>query len=259
MKPVKALVGILLLGLALVSPAHAVMIYDSALGTGAPDLQGWIYGQSPFAPPASGGLVAGGFQLDTTASSSTQAGFVRNLGATDSPVLNAVTGYELGFGLRIVDETHNNGNRAGFSFLAVGSDVSKSIEIGFWEDQVWAYEYSGGFVKGVYAALNTTVFHDYRLRVQGSGFQFFADNNLLFSGLLQDYSVSNTTVLGLIQPYADPNLIFWGDDTSSAQSNSIVQYVSHDELALPEPGSILLISAGLLLLVWIYAGRSSRR
>ena len=53
------------------------------------------------------------------------------------PQLDRTAGYTVRFTAQVQEELHNNNNRAGFSVIVLSSDL-KGIELGFWEDQVWA-------------------------------------------------------------------------------------------------------------------------
>ena len=62
--------------------------------------------------------------------------------------LNAAQGYTLNFTTQVVSEIHNaddrNGDgksdRAGFSVIVIGNDPTKSIELGFFNNQIFAQE-----------------------------------------------------------------------------------------------------------------------
>jgi hypothetical protein len=239
----------LLLAALLARPAAAVLLYDASSGLAPTDgAWGWGYGQTS---SVGRGVTGGAYRLDTTASEGISAGFFKNFLVYGGPVLDTASGYELGLRLRVNAETHGGSDqRAGFSFIAVGSDVTRAIEVAFWEDSVWAYTLNAGnqFVRGPQASVATTAgFADYLLRVQDQRFDLLMDGSLLFGGDLVDYTPANTSVLG-IDPYAIPNFLFWGDDTSSAQSSVDVARISFEALtpaAAPAPTSLWLLLTGL--------------
>jgi hypothetical protein len=90
--------------------------------------------------------------------------------------------------------------------------------LGFWENEIWAQE--GGIsqpfthAEGV-VFTTTTGLIEYRLSVMGSSYALAANGSTVLSGLLRDYTLAPPPPLN---PYTTPNLIFLGDDTSSAQA-----------------------------------------
>jgi hypothetical protein len=225
--------------------AQATALYDPALGS-LPSAQGWT--SFCLAPGCFSQVNGGVLEFETMASGNfTQAGMART-----STVLDAQAGYRLDFRLRVDLEVHANDNRAGFSLIAIGSDPSQSLEIGFWDDQVWTYDYSGGaFTKGSAALFDTTAWHDYSLLVQGLGYTLQADGQTLLAGALEDYS-------GFGPPYSVENFLFLGDDTTSARAAVQLGAVSISALppaAVPLPGTLPLAAAALLGLASIVGRR----
>jgi PEP-CTERM motif len=232
---IRAIVFIGLLMLSNRANAEIVVLYN---GTGLPTNQTWL-------AFAANGLTfsqsaqAGGVQLitdfDVSAgySNYTPLGSIRN---TQFPILNRSTGYELSFALTLGSEAHNNLNRAGFSVTLLGSD-SQGIEIGFWQDQVWAQ--SGPlFQRAESANVDTTQPRNYRLRVEESSYSLFEGNNLLLNNNLRNYSSSG------ILPYSLPNFLFLGDNTSSASATALLGVVTLQTnlIAVPEPSSLTLMT-----------------
>ena len=237
-----------------VDTASATVLYDGALGT-LPSDQGFVYQNLPggIVPVATGGST----NLDSTPfGNANLAGFFRT-----SPIpLDRASGYMLRFSVEILSESHSNSERAGFSVIAVGSDVapgvSSSVEIGFQNDRVFTQNDVPLF--GNPAADESTFdpvgvgFVDYDLVVFGSGYQLFADSALILGGSLRDY----TAFAGLLDPYEVPNFVFLGDDTSSAQAN--VNFRSAEIVAVPEPSATMgLLALGAL--GWIGFARRSRQ
>jgi hypothetical protein len=233
--------------------ASAATLYDGALAS-LPSAQGWSYLTDPLPPPFGAGVLAtrslagGGAVLDTTPRQSDSAGYFSLAGDRPAlPVLDRTAGFTLGFSLQIQDENHAVSNRAGFSVLVVTDDL-KALELAFWENQVWAYAdgATGGlFAHGETGFLDTTVAAiDYTLDIQGNGYHLAANGTPLLSGTLRDY----TAFSGFPDPYETPNLIFMGDDTSSAAARSLLTRVSLSPLPIPAPPVLALFLAGLGLL-----------
>lgn len=212
------------------SPAHAVTVYDA--NGGLPSGQGW----TTLSIGAAGTSTVGGglLTLDSTGASVDTWGHSRF-----SPIsLNTVSGYRVDFGLRVLNETHANNDRAGFSMLFVGADATRSIELAFWQDQVFAYEYvASAFVHGVGAAIDTTAgVRNYSLTVDTQQFTLSADGNVLFAGNLQNYTPQGV-------PYVLPGFMFFGDNTSSGSAQ--VELSSIILTAVPEASTWWLWLAGL--------------
>ena len=213
--------------------AQAVTVYEPA--NGLPGSQGWSLLSLGNAGTAS--AAAGVLSLDSSGSGVDSWGFARF-----SPVaLDAHLGYSVDFSLRVLQESHANANRGGFSLLLVGSQPSQAIEIAFWTDRLFAYEYvNGAFVQGTGALLDTqSAARSYQLQVQGGQYSLSSNGQTLFGGLLQNY-----TPQGL--PYTLPNLVFFGDNTSSASAR--VELGALAISPVPEPASAAMALAGLVLL-----------
>ena len=153
------------------------------------------------------------------------------------PVLNRVTGFALDFELKVNDENHVSPHRAGFSVLLLSSD-SRGIELGFWEDEIWAQSASPLFTHAESVSFNTTTAEvEYQLAIQGNAYSLFGNSSLLLSGSLRDYSAFGNP------PYTVPNFLFLGDNTSSANANVTLGNISLS--AVPEPSSLLLIAVSV--------------
>jgi len=218
-------------------PAHAVSLYDGSLGT-LPGQQGWSYA----AVGVAGQVVSNGsVNLDTTLGNATQAGYFQIL-----PDVDSAAGFALAFTAQILAESHTgSANRAGFSVLLL-DNAHRGVELGFWQDQVWAQSLDGSnnFVKAEAAGFATTAMADYQLSLQAGGYALSANGSPLLSGPLRDYSLAGVTVLG-VPIYATNNFLFLGDDTSSAKAS--VNIASVSAVPLPAGWALMLgpLAAGL--------------
>jgi hypothetical protein len=226
------------LGALLWSAANAqTLLYNPSLGL--PATQGWL--PLVVGTPGTQGIAGNLYQLDTTADINTTHGN----GRLSPVVLNTQTGFTLNFSLRVAAENHSSNNRAGFSMLFVGNDPTQSLELAFWNNEVFAYDYVAAdpdrFVHGSGAALNTGLAQrSYSLQVANQLYTLKADGNTLFSG-----SLANYTAQGL--PYTTPNFLFFGDNTS--RGASIVEVGPIILSAVPELGSLSMMALGLAGLV----------
>ena len=119
--------------------------------------------------------------------------------------------------------------------IVLGSD-SKGLELGFWNNEVWAQNDSPRFTHGEGAAINTTAaLTDYALTIQGNSYTLRANGLGLLSGQVRDYSAFGA-------PYTSKNFLFFGDDTSSAAARTDIARVTLG--AVPEPASLALLAAG---------------
>lgn len=229
--------GLLVIAFSTVSLVHATTtnLYDASTGA-TPDPSPWTKGGSG---GDSSGLVVGNsyFELSST-SNSVQVAYARSTPFT----LDTANGYELAFRLQIVDESHIQTNRDGFSIIAIGSSNTKSLELSFWTDHVWAYNFNttDGFTHGPDFAFDGTTTHDYRLQVTNQNFTLLVDNVPSLSGALQNYSGS-----GLL-PYLIPNVIIFGDDTTEARSDIRLYNMTLSDVVVPEPSTVALVGLALL-------------
>jgi hypothetical protein len=209
-------------------------------GSGLPSNQPWLIYGNDFAGTASQTSVSGGVQLssDNTA----RAGYsnyiplpIPILKNSSFPILDRTLGFELEFRARINSEAHISNNRAGFSVILLGKDA-QGIEIGFWNDQVWAQ--NTGFTKGESQSFDTSVDRDYRLRITNDTYTLLESNQTLLSGSVRNYGTPS-------MPYALPNYLFLGDNTTSASANvtlGAIQLQSNLS-SIPEPSSGMMIAA----------------
>jgi len=210
-----------------------IILYDAALG-GMPDTQGKLAYRDSRAAAATQSFADGATTLDTMANQQDAAGYFADPRAI--PALDRQRGYALRFMVQVVEEYHADsdkdgdgvGDRAGFSVIALSSDT-KGIELGFWQDQVWAQEQGAAeppagtlFTNAESAPFDTASgMVDYTLAVRSDEYELSSDGGPILRGRLRDY----TTFEGPVNPYRTPNFIFLGDDTGSARAVIRLEYV----------------------------------
>jgi hypothetical protein len=221
-----------------------IVLYDG-IKNNRPDNQGWTYlsAGGGATHSASGGATT----LDTSSSKGISAGYFAAqagfLGSTAPvPALDRVIGYTVSFTVQVELEDHagsdrNNDeieDRAGFSLIVLSSD-KRGIELGFWKDRIWAQEGGTGstlFTQAEGAAFDTQSARIlYALAVQGDTYTLSSNGAPILSGNLRDY----TALSGFPDPYETPNLIFLGDDTSSASAKIQLAYVEVGPIGSAEP------------------------
>ena len=191
-----------------------------------------------------------------------------NTFTTIKPVqLDASQGYQIDLGLQILSEntpygvpgdgsgfdSDDNGDglvdRAGFSLTLIGDDL-KGIELAFSNSSIWAQtptEWNGiaglqnneFFIQGSERIdFDTSSFNDYSISISGDQYSVSANGSLLFSGASKDY----TGWSGTPDVYNQPNLIFFGDNTTDSSSTWRVSEMTLSPM--PEPASALLLAIG---------------
>ncbi len=226
--------------LALCASASAGILYDGSLNTTPVD-QGLPYASIPFLNyyTTAGGMTT----LDTTPADNNAiyAGFI-----TQSAVpLDRTAGYTLRFDIRIASSDFANSSRAGFSVIALSSDL-KGIELGFHANEIFAQGDSPLFVRSEDVAFDTTAaITRYDLEVLGSNYTLKANGVTTLTGALRDY----TAFVGTIDPYETPNLLFFGDDTTSARGRTEIAYIA---TVVPEPMTAVSLLA-------VFGARSRNR
>ncbi len=257
--------------------AEAVTLYDASLGD-TPSDQGFWYLRNELTPSATMSYVGGLTELNTTPDRSESAGFFTHNPFNGSPIhpaaplLDRTVGYTVTFDLQMFAEGHNDRDdnsdgkqdRAGFSVIAIGNDL-KGIELGFFHDdtahEIWAYEDDTPNSIDLFTqaegvdrtAAETGTLTTYDLTVFGNGYELSADGTSILSGPLRDYTAfdgPSVPLFGELDPYEQPNLLFFGDDTSSADSH--VRLGSISVTAIPEPSAGLLLLTASVALLWFH-------
>lgn len=229
--------------LALPLCAATTVLYDDALPS-TPGAQGWlIFGDDSFGTGASQTLVAGGTRLVTN--NSTSAGYANRIPLFNTlvnagfPALNRAAGYSLQFELQVNGESHASANRAGFSVILLSEDLF-GIELGFWEDEIWAQS-GPSFTHGEGVSFDTTAAQRlFELQILGANYRLLADGSEILTGALRNYSSFG-------YPYTLTRFVFLGDDTSSAGADVVLGDVTL-LTDIPEPAGMgAMALAGLLL------------
>src|SRR5262245_14133805 len=148
--------------------AATTTLYDGALG-GTPNTQGaFLYLTHSASPPlaASQSFANGATTLTTTLKISDQAGYFD----FSLPQADRAAGFAVRFTAQVLEEDHSGSDdRAGFSVIVLDKD-HQGIELGFWEDQVWAQS-GPQFTRAETTTLDTTTaLIDYTLIVQGNNY-----------------------------------------------------------------------------------------
>lgn len=236
------------------SSALAVL-YNGSAGN-SPTAQGW----SRPSPLGSESFSGGGTVLNTNGTGTTfgiMDGYGRTLSSTP---LNATTGFNLRFDLRLLDEarsssaSNNTGtdttdDRAGLSILVVSSVASRAIELGFWTNRIWAQQ--DGPVKADPTSASTgtrftqaegvsfdtqSQVNRYDLTFLGSNYFLYVNGNYgtpLLTGRLRDYTPEATAFPLAGAVYGVPNTVFIGDNTTSARGSFQLNRVEYSPTPVP--------------------------
>jgi hypothetical protein len=215
---------------------ETIIFYDGSLGT-PPTEQGLLYA-SLFTGPTET-LVDGGFVFNTLIlplGQLHQAGYAAD--PADIPTLDRTAGYTVTLALRVLDESHSSNDRAGFSLLvlsddAAGTEPVKGLELAFWENEIWAQNdatQGGYFTHGEGVAFNTTTaVVTYDLHIITDTYRLSADGLPILNGPIRDY----TGFEGTLDPYETPNILGFGDNTTSAGASVQVNYLAVTRPASP--------------------------
>ncbi len=207
----------------------ATTFYDGRLGT-LPAAQGLLYATLVDGPTQE--LTTGGVIFDTLVlpfGQAHQAGYVADPNLL--PRLDRTTGYTVTMAVQILNETHLNNDRAGFSLLALsddagGSETVKGLELAFWENEIWAQNddtQGGYFTHGEGVAFDTaSSVITYSLHIITDTYTLSASGLPILSGPIRDY----TGFIGTIDPYETPNALGIGDNTTSAGAEIQLNYLA---------------------------------
>ena len=194
-----------------------LILYDASSGA-IPESP--LLGFTDFPPGAAAPAYAEGVTLlDTTVlGGDTYAGWVSSGSSTPGfPILDRTAGFQVNVTLQLERESHSNNNRAGFSIIVLADDA-KGVELGFWENEIWAQsdDLTGGLFRhaeGIAFATNAGLV-DYQITIVGDTYTLATGGLPILTGPVRDYSAFD----GFPDPYETPNFLFFGDDTTSAQA-----------------------------------------
>jgi hypothetical protein len=227
------------------------VLYDGSSGT-SPQSQGWLSYFSvsnPFGSFATVTQNPTSVTVNTNATNSIYAGY-SNYTALGSPVsgsfplLDRNVGFSLRFTVQVNSQTNdgpNGANRAGLSIILLAQD-NRGIELGFWENEIFAQDDDPLFVKAESASFNTTAGNiEYELVIFDSAYQLFkvGAGVAILTGSLRDYSAWPGSP-PLPNPYTIGSYLFVGDNTTSARASFTLSNLT----LVPEPSTLWLV--GLL-------------
>lgn len=228
-------------------------------------------GSFPFQVSPSQSVVTGGVQLDTSANSAEYSGYSNynplitsyfNNSIFSSSTLNQTTGYTITFTMQLNSATDNTGSnsvgnptRAAFSILAVSSNTSKAIEIGFRANEIFAQTASFTVPAAQSTTFNTsTALNTYKLTVFNDNYYLTSGATNLINGSLVDYTTFNpsTSTPPLpFNPYNTSSLIFLGDNTGKESGVFTLGDVTLDTTPVPfdfSPNYVLIALGAIILL-----------
>jgi len=225
-----------LLGLSSVASLFAapILLFDGTAGL--PTAQGWSFLSLPAGAVQSAGSTS--TNLNTTSSSSLSAGY--NILPPVS--VNLSLGINFRFDVRVNSESHNSNDRAGFSLILLGSNLS-GIELGFWANEIWAQNQNFTHSEGTVFATNSLT--TYELFLDLTGYKLSANGQQILNGALRNYSGQSSSPLAAV--YSIPNFLFLGDDTTSASAD--IDFARATIEVVPEPATYAILAPALLLLI----------
>lgn len=157
------------------------------------------------------------------------------------PTLDLEAGVTIEFQVQVTEEVSPS-TRAGFSLLAVSSDSTRAIELGFSangeaEDTIFAqnFDLDTPSEGETYSAEGFSIGDStlYQLSLKSTTYRLAANGVAILSGDLRDYvftpANSNPPFPESANPYETPNLLFLGDNTDQAYA----QFTLGDVSVLP--------------------------
>lgn len=257
-RAVNAAFACLLGGLLVVTPpGRGQVLLDGRQGT-LPAAQGWSYAALPGLAQQS--QTGDAVRLATTAANAEAAGYARVI----APPLDRHAGFNLAFRFRLPVERHARPDRAGFSVILLDAG-RRGIELGFWQDQVFAQADQPLFTRGEEASHRFDAgWVDAVLSLRAARYTLFVNRAPLLTGPVRDYTAFN----GFPDVYETANFVFLGDDTTSAAAEVELAAVAlvRPVLVTPVPAGTLrwpgvpeqayTVEASLDLLKWAPAGQA---
>ncbi len=129
--------------------------------------------------------------------------------------------------------------------LVVGSNPTQALELAFWTDRIWAYDYDAQqadrFVHGTEVVFDTAAaLTSYTLLLRQQQYSLFAGGVPVLTGALHDYTAGGA-------PYTVADFLFFGDDSSRGSSSTRLGAVSVS--TVPEPATAALVLGAWLSMV----------
>jgi hypothetical protein len=162
------------------------------------------------------------------------------------PALDTTAGVTIAFDLSIAEEV-SAANRAGFSIVAVSSNPSQEIELGFktgGSDRVVAL--SENFIEAEDSSATPLDFSQRQtiwLSMNANQYSLSVNGAEVISGNLRNYSFDPTTSDPALPPAANPyetaNFLFFGDNTDQAFANFTLDNVLVQPLQTPLTDNLL--------------------
>ncbi|WP_088889443.1 choice-of-anchor Y domain-containing protein [Leptolyngbya ohadii] len=211
-------------------------------GVGLPQNQPWLtYGQLPlFGNSASQTIAPAGVTLSTQSGppNATRgyagysnytfnlATFAPQLVNNSFPALDSNRGFSLSFRLSVNAE-QSNPNRSGFSVTLLNNSA-QGIELGFKSNRIFAQSDTFTEAETVTPSFSLSSPIDYKLAVQGNGYQLFANNTQILNGQLRSYQFDPATSDPPLpfNAYRLPNFLFLGDNTDQGSTSVTLGNIS---------------------------------
>jgi hypothetical protein len=218
-------------------------LYEVKKG-GLPEDQDWWYLTDPMAGKATQMVVNAGVRLDTTRERKDKAGFFTEDPISGEmyrhpamPMVNRDQGFTVRFDLHLLKEKHVRDDRAGFSIILLGQDLT-GIELGFWEGRIWAQADNGKPIfqdsRAESCRYDTTADRvRYEVTLFRDDYLVRVGNQTLLKGPLRNYAHYGGF------PYDTPNFLFLGDNTTSASAAFELGGVELEELGVLKASAVL--------------------
>lgn len=234
---------------------YADTLYNGSLGS-TPSAQGFSYISNPFVGAlTTQSLTSTSVVLDSSTLQSEQAGY---FGQSTHPYVNQLDsnqGFIVKFKIRLIEEHHANNNRAGFSVLVVSHSLA-AIELGFWQNQIWAQNDSPLFTQGESANFNSNTLTHFELAIYLGHYVLSANQQIILTGPLRNYSAFS----GFPNVYAQADLLFLGDNSSSADAIveiSTIALEPFESMNIPLHSRYVWLLAALFLSCYIMRRKPS--
>jgi hypothetical protein len=139
------------------------------------------------------------------------------------PRLHREQGFVVELAMKVEAERHVREDRAGVSVTILDEEL-RGIELGFWEDTVFAQE--GGaslFVHAEEAGIDTRPMTVWRIEVRGDRYRLFAGERAVLVGALRDYRAWKPPLPSFPDAYEQPSSVVVSDNTTSAAARFVLR------------------------------------